>query len=288
MAESSPLLTVIVPVFNEEDTVDQVLSRLREAPYAYPDQQVVVVDDGSTDRTPNVLEHWAGTPGVVLLRHPRNRGKGAAVRTGLARASGLVTVIHDADLEYDPADLAPLVEPILARECDAVYGSRYLRPDPSLPWTRFRAAVSLMNGIVRTLYGTRLTDVATCYKALTTELYRHLDLQAERFEFCSEVTAKLCRLGVRIKELPIAYHPRTKQEGKKIGWRDAISFAWSLCAWRFSPLSWAGEPKPLYARAPPALDAGGPERSPSHPAHLAKGPRGPAPRPHSEVIPLGQ
>jgi glycosyltransferase involved in cell wall biosynthesis len=228
---------VIVPVFNEERTIDAVLERLSAVPYHYPDQQVVVVDDGSTDGTARRLERWQEVPGLVLLRHPVNRGKGAAIRTGLACATGVVTVIQDADLEYDPADLPALIEPILRGEADAVYGSRYLRPENYLPWTHFRVAVHLMNTLVRVLYGVRLSDVNTCYKACRTDLYSSLDLKCERFEFCAETTAKLCRLGVVIRELPIHYHPRTKAEGKKIGWRDAWQFALTLLAWRVRPLA---------------------------------------------------
>jgi glycosyltransferase involved in cell wall biosynthesis len=237
MTADRPRLSVIVPVYNEVRTVDAVLDRLTRVPYPHPEQQVVVVDDGSTDGTAEKLAAWADRPGLVLLRHPVNRGKGAAIRTGLAHAAGLVTAIQDADLEYDPADLPALVEPILRGEAEAVFGSRYLRPGNYLPWTRFRLAVHLMNGLVRALYGARLTDVNTCYKVLRTDLYPRLALRCERFEYCAEVTAKLCRLGVPIVERPIAYHPRTRAEGKKIGWRDAAQFAWSLAAWRVRPLA---------------------------------------------------
>jgi glycosyltransferase involved in cell wall biosynthesis len=252
-------LSVIVPVFNEERTLDAVLERLSAAPYRYPDQQVIVVDDGSSDATPARLARWAGRPGLTLLRHAVNRGKGAAIRTGLALATGAVTAIQDADLEYDPADLAAAVELIEGGKADAVYGSRYLRPGNVLPWTKFRLAVHLMNGIVRVLYGTRLTDVNTCYKVVRTDLYPRLALRCERFEYCAEVTAKLCRLGVRIREVPISYQPRTRAEGKKIGWRDALQFAWALAAWRVRPLptapaTFARPPEP--AGPDPGLGAG--------------------------------
>ena len=174
----------------------------------YPDKEVIVIDDGSSDATPRLLEAWAGRPGFVLLRHDKNRGKGAAVRTGLPHAHGEVTIIQDADLEYDPADYPRLVEPILRGEAWAVYGSRYLDPSRRLPWTRFRLGVVFFNLLVGLLYGRRLTDEATCYKAAATGLWRSLDLRAERFELCPEMTAKLCRRGVRIVEVPISYHPR--------------------------------------------------------------------------------
>ena len=156
-----------------------------------------------------------------------------------------MVVVQDADLEYDPAELPALVEPILAGEADAVYGSRYLRPGNHLPWTKFRLAVHLMNGLVRALYGARITDVNTCYKVVRTDLYPRLGLECERFEYCAELTAKLCRLRVPIREVPISYHPRSRAEGKKIGWRDARQFAWCLAAWRvrrITPTTYSNRP----------------------------------------------
>jgi glycosyltransferase involved in cell wall biosynthesis len=228
---SEPLLTVVVPVFNEERTVQTVLQRLAEGPY--PDKQVVVVDDGSTDATPLLLRTWAGRPGLLLLRHECNRGKGAAVRTGLAHARGQITIIQDADLEYDPIDFPLLVEIIRRGESDVVYGSRYLSTARPQAWTRFRLGVCCLNLLVRLLYGQRLTDEATCYKAFRTSFLRKLALQSTGFELCPEMTAKVCRLGHHIVEVPINYHPRTAAEGKKIGWRDAWSAAWTLLKYRF-------------------------------------------------------
>ncbi len=155
-----PLLTVLIPVYNEERTVEALLRRVAEGPY--PDKEVIVIDDGSRDATPRLLQAWAGRPGFVLLRHEKNRGKGAAVRTGLLQARGEVTIIQDADLEYDPADYPRLVEPIRRGAAQAVYGSRYLDPSRRLPWTRFRLGVVCFNLLVRLLYGRRLTDEATC------------------------------------------------------------------------------------------------------------------------------
>jgi dolichol-phosphate mannosyltransferase len=226
----TPWLSVIVPIYNEERTTDALLRRLQDGPY--PDKEVIVVDDGSRDATPALLERWAGEPGFVVLRHPYNRGKGAAVRTGLSRARGEVAIIQDADLEYDPAEFPRLIEVIRRGESAVVYGSRYARPDGALPWSKYRLAVCLLNGLVRLLYGRRLTDEATCYKAFRTDLLPRLRLRAERFEFCAELTAKLCRLGVPIVEVPISYRPRSLQEGKKIGWRDAWQTAWTLLKWR--------------------------------------------------------
>jgi glycosyltransferase involved in cell wall biosynthesis len=230
-ATSEPLLTVLVPAYNEARTIDALLHRLLAGPY--PDKEVIVVDDGSTDATPSLLESWATRPGFRVLRHGHNQGKGAAIRTGLAHARGAITVIQDADLEYDPTDLPRLIEVIRRGDSDLVYGSRYLRPEAALPWTRFRLAVQLLNLLVYLLYGQRLTDEATCYKAFRTSLLRRLNLRATGFEFCPEVTAKVCRLGYVIREVPIRYQPRTHAEGKKIRWRDAWLAFWTLGYYRF-------------------------------------------------------
>jgi glycosyltransferase involved in cell wall biosynthesis len=253
LAPSAPLLSVIVPVYNEERTAGELLRRLVAVPY--PDKEILIVDDGSRDATPAVLRPWLGHPEVRLLRHEHNQGKGAAIRTGLAQARGRFTVIQDADLEYDPADLPRLVELLRQGQSTVVYGSRYLRPARPLPYTRFRLGVLVLNALVYVLYGRRLTDQATCYKVLPTALLRDLDLRARRFEFCAEVTAKVCRLGIPITEVPIAYQPRTAREGKKIGWRDFGQAVLTLLRYRFAPVRWgtAG------ARAPaltPAFAAG--------------------------------
>ncbi len=188
---TSRRLTIIVPVFNEAPTIDAVLDRIRQLPMDRP--EVIIVDDGSCDATPALLNKWEGTPGWLVLRHAKNRGKGAAVRTALARATGDVAIIQDADLEYDPSDIPAVVEPILSGLAPVVFGSRYLDAQRKLPWTRFRLAVRVLNCISRLLYGQHLTDQATCYKAMTLSLWRALDLRAERFELCAEITAKLGR-----------------------------------------------------------------------------------------------
>jgi dolichol-phosphate mannosyltransferase len=230
---SEPLLTVIIPVYNERPTIEHVLHRLLAAPY--PGKEIIIVDDGSDDGTAAILKCWTGHPNMLVLHHECNRGKGAAVRTALARAKGAIAIIQDADLEYDPDDWPRLIEPIRCGEAAVVYGSRYLHPKHSLPWSKFRLAVSLLNLLVRLLYGRRLSDEATCYKAMSTALFRALDLRAQRFELCAEITAKVCWLGLPIFEVPISYHPRTALQVKKIGWRDAWSTFWTLLRWRFLP-----------------------------------------------------
>lgn len=229
-----PLLTVVIPVYNEERTVAELLRRVAEGPYPFPQKEIIVVDDGSSDRTWEILREWSSKPGFLVLRHPANRGKGAAVRTGFASARGEIVIVQDADLEYDPKEYPTVVEPILRGEAEVVYGSRYLAPNSTVRWDKFRVAVALLNRFVWVLYGQRLTDEATCYKAMRAELVRRLDLRSERFELCAEMTAKICRLGIPIHEVAISYRPRGIAEGKKIGWRDAWTTFATLFRWRWA------------------------------------------------------
>ena len=230
-ADNATLLTVIVPVYNEESTVGELLKRVVAAPY---DKDLVVVDDGSTDGTAEVLAGWEGHPQIQLLQHSKNRGKGAAIRKGLELARGRFVIIQDADLEYDPQDYPLLIEPLLGGEAQVVYGSRALDRDPDSrrTWCLFRLGVSLLSFSSRLLYGARVTDEATCYKAFPMSVLRKMELVCERFEFCPEVTAKACRLGLRITEVPIRYEPRSVAEGKKILWTDGMQAFAVLWRWR--------------------------------------------------------
>jgi hypothetical protein len=229
-----PVLTVLIPVYNERDTIDELLHRVVAAPYQ---KQIVVIDDGSKDGTGEVLERWENCPGVEVVRHEVNRGKGAAIRTGLERARGRFTIVQDADLEYDPQEYSVLLEPLLQGRAQVVYGSRYLRPGQKAlqgSWL-FRRGVALLNWCVRLLYGVKLTDEATCYKVFPTWALKAMDLRCQRFEFCPEVTAKTCRLGLSILEVPITYAPRTNEQGKKIRWTDglqALAVLWKWRRWR--------------------------------------------------------
>jgi dolichol-phosphate mannosyltransferase len=253
MTQEASLLSVIIPVFNEVATVARLLERVLAV--ASP-KQPIVVDDGSTDGTAAILKRYADHPEVIVLRHPHNRGKGAAIRTGLAQARGRFTLVQDADLEYDPRDYPRLLEPLLQGRADIVYGSRYLRPSSgSRPYARlFRYGVALLNVAVRLLYGVKLTDEATCYKVFPTDILRLMDLQCQRFEFCPEVTAKACRLGLTIAEVSIAYTPRSRVEGKKIGWGDGWEALATLWQWRHWQAAVAVSP---WYNLPERLDAAG-------------------------------
>ena len=245
-AHEAPLLSVIVPVYNEARTVGELVRRVLAAPYV---KQVLLVDDGSTDGTAERLLEWERDAHVELLRHARNRGKGAAIRTGLERARGAFTVVQDADLEYDPQDYPRVIEPLLRGDVQVVYGSRYLLPRAAGAgrWSSFRLGVSVLNLVVRLLYGQRLSDEATCYKAFPTSLLRAMDLRCERFEFCPEVTAKAFRMGLTILEVPIGYNARDVRQGEKIRWRNGAEALATLWRWR----RW--EPESVAVPASPRL-----------------------------------
>ncbi|HET6644791.1 MAG TPA: glycosyltransferase family 2 protein, partial [Fimbriimonadales bacterium] len=195
------------------------------------DKEVIVVDDASTDGSADVAAQFGDR--IVLLRQPTNQGKGSAIRAALAAAKGEVAVIQDADLEYDPADLPKLVQPILERRADVVYGSRFMQGMKSKMAFANRLVNRLLVAAVRVLYFRRITDEATCYKAVRTSLLKSMHLECRRFEFCPEVTAKAIRMGLEIRELPVSYEPRTKGAGKKIRWTDGVEAFWTLLKHRF-------------------------------------------------------
>jgi glycosyltransferase involved in cell wall biosynthesis len=225
-------LSVVIPVFNERATIARVVDRVRSVDVGLS-VEVICVDDGSTDGTAEVLA--AIEPGVLTVIHAENRGKGAAIRSGLAVATGDVVVIQDADLEYDPADWPGLLRPILEHEALVVYGSRFLSGEP-MPLVR-RVGNRLLTGCTNLLYGASLSDMETCYKLFDRRVLEGLALEADRFDFEPEITAKVLRSGHRILELPISYVCRGPAEGKKITWWDGIAAVAALARFRFSPLS---------------------------------------------------
>lgn len=224
-------LSVLIPVFNERPTIATALERvLREDIVS----QVIVVDDGSSDGTREILREMEPMdPRVEVLFHDRNRGKGAALRTAIGRATAPIVIIQDADLEYDPADFKAVIEPIAKGECNVVYGSRVLHPDNTYPLDSFRIGSFAVTQVANLLYRAGLTDEPTCYKAFRTTLLQSLPLEADGFEFCPEVTAWVRKRGETIVEVPIRYAKRSVAEGKKIRWHDGVTALWTLLALRF-------------------------------------------------------
>jgi len=233
-------LSVILPVYNERDTLERIVARVEEAGF---DKEVIIVDDGSTDGTRDVLERWQKEdhPQRRILLQPHNQGKGAALRLGIKEATGDIIVVQDADLEYDPSEYSILLKPILDGKADAVYGSRFMGGDPHRVlffWHYVgNKLLTLMSNAMTNL---NLTDMETGFKVFRREVIQVIDLKEDRFGFEPEVTAKLSRAGVRIYEVGISYSGRDYTEGKKIGWKDAISAMW--CVLKYN--TWARSRKP--------------------------------------------
>ena len=224
-------LSILMPVYNEEATLEEIIRRVVALPL---EKEIILVDDCSTDRTRQILQQYEGRPEMKVVYLDKNCGKGRAVRTALDHATGEVVVVQDADLEYNPAELVPLLAPIERGEVDVVFGSRRLKKDNPRSLLTFFIGGMTLNWITCRMYGIQITDCATCYKMMKTDLMRSLSLRCERFEFCPEVIAKLAKRKVPIVELPISYAPRTIEEGKKIRWRDGVEALWTLLKFRLS------------------------------------------------------
>jgi len=223
-------LSVLIPVYNEEPTIDELLAAVLAVDI---DKEVIVVDDCSTDDTSARLAQW--TDKINLLCHPVNRGKGAAVRTALEAATGDAVIIQDADLEYDPQDYAALMAPIETGQAKVVYGVRDLKGQKTL----MRLGNQFMTIATNLLYGVRLRDVETCYKVLARKVVDRLNLDSEGFELETELTAQVIRLGYEIVEIPVSYHPRYGEDKKLTPW-DGIPTLWQLVRYRFRPLESKG------------------------------------------------
>jgi glycosyltransferase involved in cell wall biosynthesis len=243
-------ISVIIPVYNEFRTFKRVLERVRRAPLpAGCSKEIIIIDDGSTDGTTQMIGEEVRAGIVVGHYSNRNSGKGAAIRIGIQISSGDIILIQDGDLEYDPNDYCGMLEPIVKGEADVVYGSRFRGTAAGMA-IRNRIANWILAAASNVLYDARITDEATAYKAFRASVLRELRLECRRFEFCPEVTAKLRRLGYRIHEVPISYSARDISEGKKIRTRDGFAALWTLIRYRFAAR------KLLVQSANPATSAG--------------------------------
>lgn len=227
----TPAVSVVIPVFNEPETVVDVVQKVRQLPIS---KQVIVVNDGSTDDTADSLKQLEQFEDVLVLEHPLNRGKGAALQTGFAAATGDVVIIQDADLEYDPADILKVIEPVTSGRCRVAFGSRYLdnpQQDPSFLHRLGNQALTVFSNLMT---GYRLSDMETCYKCFDRKVLQQVQIEQSRFGFEPEITAKLSRLGVKIEEVGVSYQSRSKAEGKKIGWRDLVNALYCIVRYRFT------------------------------------------------------
>jgi glycosyltransferase involved in cell wall biosynthesis len=221
-------ISVVLPVYNEKDTIREIIRRIRAVAVA---KEIIVVDDASTDGTRELLAQLTGQPDLRVIYHPENRGKGAALRTGFGEASGEIVIIQDADLEYDPAQYSQLIRPIIEGVADVVYGSRFLPAGPHrVLYFWHSVANRLLTTMSNMFTGLNLTDMETCYKVFRREVIAAIGptLRENRFGIDPELTAKVARRRYRVYELGISYFGRTYQEGKKIGLRDAIRVFWSI------------------------------------------------------------
>jgi len=227
-----PTLSIIVPVFNEEKTVLPLLEKVQKVKLMGLAKQIVVVNDGSSDGTARLLGKVKSS-NVEIYHHEVNRGKGAAIRTAIPHTTGDFVVVQDADLEYDPNDYKTLLVPLLEGKTDVVYGSRFMGPHRAFLFLHYvgNKFLSLMTNI---LYNTTITDMETCYKLFRGDIIRSLKLRSNRFEFEPEVTAKILKKGYKLFEMPISYHGRGFEEGKKITWRDGITALVTLIRYRFT------------------------------------------------------
>jgi glycosyltransferase involved in cell wall biosynthesis len=227
---TDPLLSVVMPVYNERQTIDTIIRRVLAVPLRL---QLIVVDDGSTDGTRDTLKVLASELGFTLILQPSNAGKGAALRRGFEEVKGDLVVIQDADLEYSPEEFPDLISLICQGRADVVYGSRFLGRHRVFLFTHY-AGNRLLTLITNVLYNTMLTDMETCYKVMRAEVLRSFRLQSNGFGIEPEITAKIFKRGYRVYEVPITYDGRSYDEGKKITWRDGVVALWVLLKYRFT------------------------------------------------------
>ncbi len=223
-------LSVVIPVYNEKDNVEIIIKRVKDSKLA---REIVVVDDGSMDGTRDILKQLDGKGGLRVILHEKNKGKGAAVRTGLEAATGDVILIQDADLEYSPRDYPVLLEPLEEGIADVVYGSRFLGGPRRVAMYWHMLANQLLTFMTNILYDTILSDMETGYKVFRREVIAGMKLRANRFDFEPEFTAKVLKRHYRIYEVPISFNPRDYSQGKKIKFHDAFSAVWTLLKYRF-------------------------------------------------------
>jgi len=223
------LLSVIMPVYNENKTIQTIIGRVMGVPL---EKELIIVDDGSTDGTREILKEFDGRPNIKIIHHEKNRGKGAAIATGLKHITGDYVIIQDADLEYHPEEYSRLLEPLLRGDADVVYGSRFKGSGRAFLFWHMMGNMFL-NLVTNILYNSTLTDMETCYKTFRRDVIKDMKIESRRFNIEPEVTAKILKRKYRVFEVPITYSGRDFSEGKKITWMDGLSALWTLIKFRF-------------------------------------------------------
>ncbi|MFQ5620561.1 MAG: glycosyltransferase family 2 protein [Candidatus Nanoarchaeia archaeon] len=223
-------LSILIPVYNEEKTIREILPVVENVDIGDVEKEIVLVNDGSADKSGEILDEYKDK--YVVVHHEVNKGKGAAIQTAIKHATGDFVIVQDADLEYDPSDYKSLLQPLINKECDVVYGSRFLKKNKS-EYQLYMVGNWALSLITSILYFKRITDMETCYKVFSKHAIDSITITRNRFDMEPEITAKLLRGGFKIKELPISYEGRSKEEGKKIGVSDGILALWVLIRYRF-------------------------------------------------------
>jgi len=223
-------LSIVIPVYNEVNTLREIISRIRSTPF---EKEIIIVDDYSTDGTREILKEIEKDSDLQVFFHSKNTGKGSALRTGFAHVTGDIVIIQDADLEYNPKEYVKLIQPIRDDEADVVYGSRFHGGQRRVLYYWHSVANHFLTTFSNMLTNLNLTDMETCYKVFRRRIIENITIKSNRFGFEPEITAKIAKLGVRVYEIPISYHGRKYSEGKKIGLKDAISAFFSIIRFRF-------------------------------------------------------
>ncbi len=225
-------LSIIIPVYNEKNTIEEIIKRVLAVNLENLEKEIIVVDDGSTDGTQEILQKLSSSLPIKVFFHQTNQGKGSAVRTALSYVTGEYVIIQDADLEYDPEDYQAMLKPVFKGKAEVVYGSRFTGERRDMFFWHY-VGNRFLSLITNILYNTTLSDMETCYKLIRTDILKNLNLKARGFEFEPEVTAKILRQGIKIYEVPVSYAGRDFSEGKKIRWTAGFKALWTLIKYRF-------------------------------------------------------